>query len=383
MFLEGTAMKFTKVARVEIGRTGDKSSPEIDTAHSEARNHADDFRDQELEEKESEGDPHLIRLHQLTFDPKAKELLTAWHSGAKRVLAINPFPNGITLSIHNLSEATGELSDESKGVAQDSQEVAEGVRKRIDSRQFHLRLKETRDYLVPSGRYFLFREGYGDALEKKLARLQREGLLDDCVCYLGVTADPFLAFHKRFDVTMKCLELLEKFQPARLIIQTRSPMVISALPILRTFGSRAAVALVVETHLEQPIVRYTPGQPAIRDRWLAADGLRSQGVTVNVQVSPILPYGEFYRDAWQFAEQLNQHADFVTFGCLATGAHQDELALKGLPIAQKLAADRNFRWLRPHAYRYLYYSMQSIAPEKLLLPVRLEPKSSQLSLFAA
>jgi DNA repair photolyase len=270
---------------------------------------------------------------------------------------------------------------------------AEGVAGRDDldnsdaqgntAQQFHLRLKETRDYQLPEGKYYLYRENYAQALEQHLSQLHREGHLSSTVVYFGTTADPFLSLHKKFDVTLSCLDLLEQYRPGFVVIQTRSPMVITALPMLKSLQDRSVVVVPIESHLESSIARYTPGQPRVAERLVAVDGLRKQGVKVDLSVSPVLPYGDFYRDAWDFAELLARRADYVTFGCLASPDAGSELQLKNKPIAQKLIADNNYKWLRPYSFRYVYYAMRVIAPEKLLLPARLVGGSNQLKLFAA
>src|SRR5262249_14743199 len=159
------------------------------------------------------------------------------------------------------------------------------------------------------------------------------------VLYFGMATDPFYAFPKKFEMTMKCVELIERYQPGLLVLQSRSPMILSALPMLKLFGSRAVAVIPLETPQERVIQQFTPGQASAADRISAADGLRKQGVRVNLQVSPVLPYGDFYRDAWSFAELLAEHADYVTLGCLATGAVTDEPTLKNLPIARALSGE--------------------------------------------
>ena len=128
------------------------------------------------------------------------------------------------------------------------------------------------------------------------------------------------------------------------------------------------MALPVETCLENVLAKYTPRQSSLRQRLNAADGLRAQGIQVDLSVTPILPYGEFYRAAWDFAELLDQHADFVSLGCLATGIEAEERILRGMPMAQKLARDRQYQWLRPLAYRHLYHALEYICPAKLRIP---------------
>ena len=312
-------------------------------------------------------------LSSVQFNQNAPELTRTWHSYAPAAFCLNTYPNGITFSAHTAPKINRaeEKSDSDKNTQP------------WHPSQFHLRVKDTKNYLLPAGKYFLYKENYIQSVERRLITLKEQGLLSSSVIYFGVTSDPFASFHKKFDITMNCLQLLETYRPRRVVIQTRSPMVISALPTLKALGDRAVVAMPIETRLERAVQRYTPGQPKISERLVAAAGLRRQGVKVNLVASPILPYGDIYRDAWDFADMLDKHSDYITFGCLAYGKPSQESSLKALPVARKLVADKKFRWLRPHAYRHLYFALQVLAPEKLLLPVKPEEGSSQLSLFAA
>jgi len=318
-----------------------------------------------------------IDLKNISFDPKSPELTTSWFTGRANIVALNVYPNGLTLSVHRNPEV--EPADDEELL--EERKVEE--RKGFLPTQFHLRLKDTREYMVPQGKYHLIREKIGETLERHLHQLREQEILQNAVLYFGMATDPFYAFPKKFEVTMKCVELLERYQPGMLVLQSRSPMILSALPMLKHFGSKGVAVIPIETPNERVIQQFTPGQASAADRISAADGLRKQGIKVNLQVSPVLPYGDFYRDAWPFAEFLAEHADYITLGCLATGSVADEPTLKNLPMARQLSAEKQYRWLRPHAYRYLFHALQTIAPEKLLLPVKPEIKQSQLSLFAA
>lgn len=319
------------------------------------------------------------------FECAASEMEASWSASAKLVCCINTYPNGITVSLHDMTTDRGAPRRHESGEPTGGEVVGAGQEsgRVISPQQFHLRFRDTRDYLQPSGRYFLYREQYLRGLEKHLSQLHHQGILENTVVYFGTTTDPFLTLHKKFDVTMACLQILERYTPKLLVVQTRSPMVISALPTLKHLGSRAVVGIPIETFLEKAVVRYTPGKPRIAERLIAADGLRKQGIRVNLMVSPVLPYGDYERDAWDFAELLAAHGDFVTFGALATGAEAEERALKMMPVAQKLAADKQFLWLRPLCYKPVFQALKSIAPEKLQLPVKPAVSKGQLNLFAA
>lgn len=307
---------------------------------------------------------NLVRLDQSHFDPEAEELVRTWHTGARDIFTINAYPNGITLSSHAEEKA---LPNEVR---------------RYAPQQFQLRFRETRELFLPSGKYHLFKDNFEIELERRLSHLREHGRLQDAVIYFGVTTDPFHSFPKKFEVTMKCLSLFEIYRPSLLVVQTRSPLVISALPTLKLLGNQAVVSIHLESPSEQAISRYTPGQPKIFERIIAADGLRQQGIKVQLCVSPILPYGEIYRDAWDFAEMLDSHADYISLGCI-TGTKEEETKLKFLPMVQRLVADGELRILRPYAYRVLYYALKMLCPEKLLVPLRAKHQPAQLDMFAA
>jgi DNA repair photolyase len=318
-----------------------------------------------------------IRLTDITFDPTAIELTTSWFSGRRYAVTLNAYPNGVTLSTHRNPAHPKNEHARRDAVEKESQT------KTFHPSQFHLRTKETRDYLLPQGRYHLIKDQFADSLELHLKQLREQGILEESVLYFGVTTDGFHGLQKKMEVTMKCLELIEKYQPGLLVVASRSPLILAALPTLKHLGERAVAVISVESPSDNVIQKYMPGQSRIIERFVAADGLRAQGVKVNLQVSPILPYGDFYRDAWPFAELLADHADYITLGCLATGSVQDEHSLRSNALAMRLSADKHYRWLRPHAYKYLFHALQMIASDKLVLPVRVEGVRSQLSLFAA
>lgn len=372
---DGTASKRPAAAREPRDSAGkDAASRERALVEHTAREHTLSFLSAEEQADER------------SFDPGSVELQTSWSTYASTILCLNVYPNGITVSQHSpqLPSAAGgsEVPAAVDAGAADDNASRRAPRTKFAPGDFHLRFRDTRDYQMPAGRYFLHREGYLQALEAHLSRLHQQGHLADTVVYFGMVTDPFLSLHKKFDVTMGCLGLFERYQPRHLVVQTRSPMVISGLPTLKYLREKAVVVIPVETFLEKAVVRYMPGKPRLAERIVAADGLRRQGVRVNILCGPVLPYGDFSRDAWDFAEILDRHSDYVTFGSLASGSPDDERMLKVMPIAQKLAADKQYLWLRPHSYRKVYEALRAIRPDKLLVPVgRVAP--NQLNLFAA
>ena len=309
-----------------------------------------------------------INIQEIHFDPKDEANFSSWHKYAENILCVNAYPNGISVSQHEQVMSADEEMDSKKDYV---------------PWQFHLRLRDMREFRLPVGKYYLYKDSIRASLKKHLSQLYKSGKLANTVVYFGTISDPFLSFQKKFEVTMACLELFEQFKPAKLVIQTRSPMVISALPMLKSLGDRAVVTVGVETISEEAVRRYSPGQPKISERFVAASGLRRQGIKVNLLVSPTLPYGDFYRDAWNFAELLDNYGDYITFGSLAYGTQSEERQLRELALAKRLASDKKYHWLRPYSYRNVFRALTVLSPEKLNLPVEPPKSTSQLDLFAA
>ena len=295
-----------------------------------------------------------------------------WHEEAGDICCINSYPNGITFSSHANTNTSVHFKS--------SNNAAANLENNTYNR-YALRLRDTRSYQLPVGKYFLYKTDVKANLERHLWDLRKKGKLENSVVYFGTIADPFSAFHKRFDNTMACLELLERYQPARVVIQTRSPMLISALPILKKMGDKAIANMFIESNKESSIARYTPGMPTISQRLLAIQGVRAQGVNLAVSVGPVLPYGGFERDAWDFAELIDRYSDYVTLGSLAGNTESSQKSIKNMELARKLELDKEFKMLRPESHKPLLKALLKICPEKLDIP--LVQKLSQIEMFAA
>lgn len=311
-----------------------------------------------------------VDITSAVFNPRDPDLLTSWSTGASTIICLNSYQNGITLSLHR-GESLCDKSDRPSGTP-DSLYAPNA---------FHLRLKETRDFQLPHGKHHVFKESPEEELTEYLTKLKSQGRLSGAVCYLGTVNDPFFAFHRKFTMTMACLSVLERLRPTRILVQTRSPMVIAGLAMFKLLAESLVVVIPLESHMDAALHKYTPGHAKVAERIVAADGLRSQGIKVNFCASPLMPYGDFYRDAWDFAEILCKHSDYVTLGALGDGTVEGDRALKNIELARALAQDRHYRILRPHSYRSLFAAVKAIAPEKLKIPPLHTSNAQQLDMF--
>jgi hypothetical protein len=216
-------------------------------------------------------------------------------------------------------------------------------------------------------------------LERHLQRLSARGELRRATVVFGVTTDPFHPFDEKFATSMKFLEMFDRYVPGRLVIQTRSPLVVIGLPMLKKVRETTYVSIGIETPLEEVSRRYSPDLPTVEERWKTVRALRRFGLRVGVQVSPMLPYGEWRKDAQAFAEKLCHEADFVSVQSVIQASGQSRPTT---PLARRLAADRQFFWLRQDTQTPLLDAIGVVDSTKLYHPAGLKPNDPQLTLFA-
>ncbi len=248
---------------------------------------------------------------------------------------------------------------------------------------YALRLQNDSEMIRLRSRYALNKEKPLHQLENYLMRLSSQGTLSSAHIYLGTTTDPFHPFDGKFEGSMKFLELFRRYRPGMLTVQTRSPLIVLALPVFAALGKHVSITIGVETCVEDSVRRYTPGLPRIEERLKTATALRRFGIEVNLQVAPVLPYGDWKKDAGDFAKLLADNGDHVFVLPFNNGMQDCQKRLRASEAAQRLAEDRKFHWLRPDAATPLISALEAIAPEKLAAPGRKQLSPKQLSIFAA
>ncbi|RMD84351.1 MAG: hypothetical protein D6808_07140 [Candidatus Dadabacteria bacterium] len=248
---------------------------------------------------------------------------------------------------------------------------------------FALKLHDEND-LIALRRRYPFRKGDPLAeLELYLMKLSEQGVLRKSHIIFGTFTDPFHPFDSKFDASMKFIEIFRRYTPGLLTIQTRSPLIVIALPILKKLKRRVSVTIAIETPDERVCRKLTPTLPQPEERFKVAKTLKKFGVEVTLQVAPVLPYGEWKKDAESFASKLIEHSDYIFLKPLCSGNTRLNRKSERSLIAKALAAERKYHWLRPDSAKPLHDAIVASAPEKLLPPERLQFAEKQLSIFAA
>jgi len=249
--------------------------------------------------------------------------------------------------------------------------------------ELHLKIEDEQDLLRFRRRFSLDQQNNFSKLEVELMNLSRKGLLSRSHIVLGTTTDPFLPFEQKFDSSMKFLTLFQRYTPGLLTVQTRSPLIVIAMPVLAKLGKRASVTMGIETLDEEAVRLYTPGLPRASERLKAARALRNFGVQVTIQVAPVLPYGDWKKDVANFAEELIDSADFIYVRPLFDGTDGTNHKIRSKHVSKTMARDKKYHWLRPDSANPLITTLEVLAPQKLKLPEPAHLQERQVKMFAA
>src|SRR5438270_2229290 len=123
--------------------------------------------------------------------------------------------------------------------------------------------------------------------------------------YLSSVTDPYLPAERSLRLTRGVLEALVPYQP-RLLIQTRGPLVVRDIDVLKKFRS-VRVNLSIPTDSERVRPALEPKAPPLERRWQALAALRAAGLPVGVCVTPMLPL----EDVEAFVRRLAEFAPDV------------------------------------------------------------------------
>ena len=145
-----------------------------------------------------------------------------------------------------------------------------------------------------------------------LARAAARGRLADARIFCSSTTDPYVPLERELRLTRGCLEVFAETAPARLVVQTRSPLVLRDVDLLAAIP-RAWVSLTVTTLDERVRRIFEPDSPSTARRLRTLEDLRSAGVRVQAAVAPLLP-----GDVRALAEALEPRVDRVVVDdCIA------------------------------------------------------------------
>jgi DNA repair photolyase len=118
--------------------------------------------------------------------------------------------------------------------------------------------------------------------------------------YLSTVTDPYVPAERSLMLTRGILEELVRVQP-RLLVQTRSPLVVRDIEVLLKFRS-VRVNVSIPTDSEEVWQAFEPKSPPLERRWRALAELKESGLPIGVCLTPLLPL----EDPERFLERLMQ-----------------------------------------------------------------------------
>src|SRR5437870_4813832 len=134
------------------------------------------------------------------------------------------------------------------------------------------------------GRWFQAKVNAVELARKQAPKVAGQSL------YLSSVTDPYLPAERGLQLTRGILEVLLPHQP-RLLIQTRGPLVVRDLDLLRQFRA-VRVNMSIPTDDEKVRQVFEPKAPPLERRWQAIAAVRAAGVAVCICVTPMLPLAD-------------------------------------------------------------------------------------------
>ena len=121
-----------------------------------------------------------------------------------------------------------------------------------------------------------------------LSRAADRGRLEGARIFCASSTDPYTPIERRFRLTRGCLDVMARTPPAALLLQTRSPLVVRDLDLLRRIPS-LVVSVTLTTDDEKVRRALEPDSPSIAARIKALERLSKAGIRTQAAISPLLP----------------------------------------------------------------------------------------------
>ncbi len=116
---------------------------------------------------------------------------------------------------------------------------------------------------------------------------QRHRLHEQSV-FLASATDPYQPVEREFRLTRACLKVLLDCPTTRVLLHTRSALVLQDLELLKDFGDRLSVGFSIPTDDDMVRQIVEPKAPPIPMRWGAVERLVKGGIRVGVAATPLM-----------------------------------------------------------------------------------------------
>ena len=113
--------------------------------------------------------------------------------------------------------------------------------------------------------------------------------LHNATVFLSTATDPYQPIEREHRLTRACLKILLELATPRVVVHTRSALVLQDLDLLREFGNRLSVGFSIPTDDDTVRQVVEPKAPPIPTRWAAVERLARGGIDVGLAVTPLMP----------------------------------------------------------------------------------------------
>jgi DNA repair photolyase len=144
------------------------------------------------------------------------------------------------------------------------------------------------------GRWVQVKENALDLLRKK----RKRPLLDKTI-YMSSVTDPYQPIERKLELTRALLQELLTYHQVKLVVQTRSPLVVRDIDLLKQFEF-VRVNMTVTTDDETVRKAFEPTCPPNQARLDAIAEVAEAGIPSTITMTPLLPV----RDPESFAQDL-------------------------------------------------------------------------------
>lgn len=133
---------------------------------------------------------------------------------------------------------------------------------------------------------------WGDVIEVKVnlprilsreLRARKKGVVG-----LGTVTDPYQPAERKYEITRRCLELLQ-MHDFPVCIQTKSSLVLRDMELLKEF-SNIEVGVTITSLDDGVRARMEPGASSVEERLRALEELAREGINTWVFLGPMMPY---------------------------------------------------------------------------------------------
>lgn len=150
------------------------------------------------------------------------------------------------------------------------------------------------------------KDNWGHWLKVKENALQlllkwRKRPLDNKTIYMSSVTDPYQPIEKQIELTRGILKELSNYHKPRLVVQTRSPLVVRDIDLLKTFDV-LQVNMTVTTDDEEVRKAFEPLCPSNKARLKAIKAVTEAGIPTCITMTPLLPIN----NVMEFVCELNK-----------------------------------------------------------------------------